>query len=104
MRTNDNGSSALTVFLSGAALGAVAALLLAPKSGEETREDIKKAMNDIRDNVSDKVSSGSDAAKTKLTDAVNMTKTVATESKRAAREASSRVKEKNQRQRGVSKK
>lgn len=32
----------------GALIGAAAALLLAPKSGEETREDLKHAVDDIR--------------------------------------------------------
>jgi gas vesicle protein len=32
----------------GALIGAIAALLLAPKSGEETREDIAKAAEDLK--------------------------------------------------------
>ena len=41
---DERGSSAATVllaFLGGAALGAVAALLLAPQSGRETREQLR---------------------------------------------------------------
>lgn len=34
------GTSGLTYFISGVVLGAVAALLFAPKAGEETRKDI----------------------------------------------------------------
>lgn len=33
----------------GAIIGAVTALMLAPKSGVETREDIKKTLDDLRD-------------------------------------------------------
>lgn len=36
-----SGSHVLVAFLAGAAAGAVVALLTAPKSGRETREDIK---------------------------------------------------------------
>ena len=41
MRDNYNGSTILLAFLAGAAAGAVAAFLTAPKSGRETREDLK---------------------------------------------------------------
>lgn len=36
----------LFIFAAGAALGAAVALLLAPKSGEETREDLKDLAQD----------------------------------------------------------
>ncbi len=42
---NNNGSASSTVlfaFLAGAASGAVVALLLAPKSGRETRDDLRR--------------------------------------------------------------
>jgi gas vesicle protein len=38
MANNDNGAGILLAFLAGAAVGAAAALLFAPASGEETRE------------------------------------------------------------------
>lgn len=52
---DERGTSAaiLLAFLSGAAMGAVAALLLAPQSGGESRDQIRKyarrAENDLRD-------------------------------------------------------
>ena len=53
---DDRGSSAaavVLVFLSGAALGAVAALLLAPQTGRESREQLRgyarRAEVDLRD-------------------------------------------------------
>jgi len=52
---DERGSSAavLLAFLSGAALGAVAALLLAPQSGSESREQLRgyarRAENNLRD-------------------------------------------------------
>ncbi len=44
METRDSGMSGMSVlfaFVSGALLGAVAGLLLAPKSGEETRRELR---------------------------------------------------------------
>jgi len=41
MANNDNGAS-LAWFLAGAALGAVGALLYAPQSGRETREELRR--------------------------------------------------------------
>ena len=52
---DDRGTSAAVVlaFLSGAAMGAVAALLLAPQSGDESRDQLRRyarrAENDLRD-------------------------------------------------------
>ncbi|MDH5740361.1 MAG: YtxH domain-containing protein [Nitrospira sp.] len=52
---DDRGTSAavLLAFLSGAAMGAVAALLLAPQSGDESRNQLRRyarrAENDLRD-------------------------------------------------------
>jgi gas vesicle protein len=52
---DDRGTSAavLLAFLSGAAMGAVAALLLAPQSGDESRDQLRRyarrAENDLRD-------------------------------------------------------
>jgi len=37
----------------GVLVGAVAGLLLAPKSGEETRDDLGKSLNDLTDKVSE---------------------------------------------------
>lgn len=38
-----------TAFLGGTIVGAVTALLLAPKSGKETREDLKEIINNAED-------------------------------------------------------
>lgn len=45
-------------FLAGAAVGAVAALLLAPASGEETRSKIMKSKQGAEDSLSDMISEG----------------------------------------------
>jgi len=41
------GNSFLTGLLAGAAIGGIIALLYAPKSGKETREQIKKKFEDL---------------------------------------------------------
>jgi gas vesicle protein len=52
---DDRGSAAgvLLAFLSGAALGAVAALLLAPQSGRESREQLRVYARRAEDNLRD---------------------------------------------------
>ncbi len=45
---NDNGAANLAWFLTGAALGAATALLLAPQTGDETREYLRKRAEDGR--------------------------------------------------------
>ncbi|ULA65066.1 MAG: YtxH domain-containing protein [Nitrospira sp.] len=52
---DERGSSAtvLVAFLSGAALGAVAALLLAPQSGRESREQLRGYARRAEDNLRD---------------------------------------------------
>ena len=89
---SDKGSLA-AAFMAGTALGVVAALLMAPKSGEETREDIKETLGDAKDKVTQTVGDTKENAKSKISEAVDTTKTVAKESKRAAKDAKERVKE-----------
>jgi gas vesicle protein len=43
-------------FLKGALLGVLAGILLAPRSGRETREEIKKAYEEISDRISEELS------------------------------------------------
>jgi gas vesicle protein len=59
MSENNNGvGDKLLFFLAGAGIGAIAALLLAPKSGRETRELIARTATDSRDFITNKVSEG----------------------------------------------
>ena len=51
---SDNGGAKAIWFLAGFSVGAVVALLLAPKSGEETREFIGKKAEEGRDYVTAK--------------------------------------------------
>ena len=58
MGENSSGSDKILFFLAGAGIGAVVALLMAPKSGRETREIIARTANDGRDFLSNKVTEG----------------------------------------------
>ena len=51
--SHNNTGSFLKGLIAGALGGAIAGILLAPKSGEETREDIKKLAVDLKDKTVD---------------------------------------------------
>ena len=53
-----NSGDKFLFFLAGAGIGAVLALLFAPKSGRETREMIARSATDGRDFLSNKVTEG----------------------------------------------
>jgi gas vesicle protein len=54
-------------FIAGSAIGAIIALLYAPKSGKEMRADIKEKAGDLKDEVSEKLN----IARAKAVDMVN---------------------------------
>jgi gas vesicle protein len=61
MSENNNGNGVgdkLLFFMAGAGIGAIAALLLAPKSGKETRNIITRTATDSRDFITNKVNEG----------------------------------------------
>src|SRR5215470_12822807 len=58
MSENSGGSDKLLFFMAGAGLGAVLALLFAPKSGRETREMIARTGRDSREFLNNKVAEG----------------------------------------------
>lgn len=75
MANNDSGSYAgtLMVFLLGAAVGATCAILMAPASGAETRQQIadkagelKDRASDLKDQVVEKAGQWKEAAASKL--------------------------------------
>ena len=51
--SNNNAESFMKGLLFGTVAGVVAGILLAPKSGEETREDIKKLAEELKDKAED---------------------------------------------------
>ena len=63
----DTGKTILT-FLAGAATGAVAALLLAPDSGEKTREKLRSKAADMTGVAKEKILEGLDAIEAALED------------------------------------
>ncbi len=50
----EKGASGFSAFLWGALVGAAAALLFAPKSGEETQADLKEGARRLRRDAEDK--------------------------------------------------
>jgi len=58
MGESSSGSDKFLFFVAGAGLGAVVALLLAPKSGRETRELIARTGKDSREFITNKVAEG----------------------------------------------
>lgn len=58
MSENSSGGDKFLYFLAGAGIGAVLALLFAPKSGRETRELIARTATDGREYLANKVTEG----------------------------------------------
>ena len=58
MGDNSSGGDKFLYFLAGAGIGAVLALLFAPKSGRETRELLARTASDSREFITSKVSEG----------------------------------------------
>jgi gas vesicle protein len=58
MGETSGGSDKFMFFLAGAGIGAVLALLFAPKSGKETRELLARTATDSRDFLASKVTEG----------------------------------------------
>jgi gas vesicle protein len=56
--SGSSGGDKVLYFLAGAGIGAIFALLFAPKSGRETRDMIARTANDSRDFMSHKVNEG----------------------------------------------
>ena len=52
--SESNGGSKFVFFLTGAGIGALLALLFAPKSGQETRDYIAQRATESRDRVAEK--------------------------------------------------
>ncbi len=93
MRCTKDTVKCVTVgaFISGAAVGMITALLIAPKEGRKTRKDIVNQLTNARDKVNDKLTQSTNSAKAKISNALNTTKTVATATKKAAKEARNNI-------------
>lgn len=79
--TDKQAGNMMGVAIVAATIGAVAALLLAPKRGSEMRDDLKGRYRDIKhkaktkaDDMEDKVSEGVEEARSKAKDTVDKAK------------------------------
>jgi len=86
--------SGLGAFLLGAVVGAAAALLFAPKSGEETQRDIREGARRLRDEAGGRISDlrssveeGYDRARTEVEDRVESARETVRDRRRRAEEA-----------------
>lgn len=52
--SDNNGGSKVAFFLAGAGIGAIVALLFAPKTGQETRDYITQRAGESRDRVTER--------------------------------------------------
>lgn len=64
-------SKTILTFLGGAAAGVLAGILLAPKSGKETREVIAKRATDIRDEIGSTLEANSQKIKSLTNSAIS---------------------------------
>jgi gas vesicle protein len=87
--------TAIIAFLVGSAIGIGTGILIAPKSGKETRTNIKRKTRDSVNKAGEKLQHGKDVAKSKIDDTVSKTKLIAAETKQAAKDAKDRVTEKS---------
>ena len=100
MADEDRGTSVGTIlisFLAGAALGSGLALLFAPKSGREMREQIKDLTDDAVDKIKEYARDAQDRIKTTYEDGkelVKEKKTIISSAIEAGKEAMEREKEK----------
>jgi gas vesicle protein len=78
------------VFLTGAAIGVVAGMLLAPRSGKETRDKLKQGVKTGIDTTKDKANDAKDSAKASVGQAAEVAKRTVAEGKRATREVKRR--------------
>ena len=95
---DDRGSTAavMLAFLSGAALGAVAALLLAPQSGQESREQLRLYARRAEDSLRDLAGQAGEALEEVVDEGreyVEAKKSVLREAFEAGREAMKREKD-----------
>ncbi len=78
---NKDTSNAALAFIVGAVAGGITALLLAPASGAETREKIRKGLGSLRDQGKDLIQKGKETT-SKHTSALRQAATAAKEAYR----------------------
>ena len=65
---SNNTGNTLLALLAGAAIGAVAGILMAPDKGSKTREKIKDGFDDAKKNLKNKFDSATEGFKSKAAD------------------------------------
>jgi len=65
-KTNNSTAKTLVAIAAGAAAGAVTAMLLAPKTGSETRKVIAESASKLKDGVTDSIKQGIDKLSSKM--------------------------------------
>lgn len=70
-----NDQKVIVGFLCGIAAGALAGLLLAPNSGEETRKKIAEKANDLKDDLSSQLTQGFGRLTEQVTHSLGLKKT-----------------------------
>jgi|AntRauTorcE11898_2_1112593.scaffolds.fasta_scaffold00742_16 gas vesicle protein len=65
-----NGGNVLLGVLAGAAAGVIAGVLIAPASGEETRENLSKQSEELLNNVKDLIDKEKEAVKSSVKNTV----------------------------------
>ena len=86
MSDHDDFGAFLVGFIVGGVSGAIAALLLAPQSGEETRTLIKDKTIELRDQASTTIEESLDKAEKAANDAVKKAETLLEDAKKKATE------------------
>ncbi|MHB8581296.1 MAG: YtxH domain-containing protein [Ignavibacteriaceae bacterium] len=67
-KDNGSGKNFIIGFIAGGAIGAIFALLYAPKSGKELRGDIKSKTDSLMDDANDYINEAKDKAKDLIND------------------------------------
>ena len=63
---SNNTGKTLLALLAGAAIGAVAGILMAPDKGSKTREKIKDSLDEAKKNLKNKLDTASEDLKSKV--------------------------------------
>ena len=82
--SNENGKGLLVGFISGAIVGGILALLYAPKSGKELRQDIASRSGEISDDVQDYLKDVQVKAKDVITESKEKSASLISEAKQKA--------------------
>lgn len=77
----------------GAIAGAVAGILFAPKSGKETRADIAKYMNEMKDKISKELAKAGDFTKEKYDEIVGKIVSMYETSKKVSKKDAAEIKD-----------